>query len=223
MSLAWAFFKARDDLPIIAICQLCQQEIKRGKLGSERRVWSTKPLITHLQAHHAEDFLAKQREMAPAAAAAGQEKEKKGITPGERKKKKMQMSILTGLYPHATNSKAYKSSDPRQRECNQKLLQMIIQDNQPFSVVDDPGFIAYSAALNPLYTLPSRKTISELLHPEYDRVRAKVQAAVDGAKFVSFTSDIWTDDTTKASFMSLSGTITIPYHPSIHLNREHIT
>ena len=75
-------------------------------------------------------------------------------------------------------------------------------DNQSFSIVEDDGFIAYSAALNPQYSMPGRMEVSEMLVPEYDRVRAIIQAKLDTAAIVNFTSDLWTEDTTRATFIS---------------------
>ena len=50
-------------------------------------------------------------------------------------------------------------------------------DNQPFSIVEDDGFIAYSAALNPQYSMPSRPEVSEMLVPEYDLPAPYTQSA----------------------------------------------
>ena len=74
--------------------------------------------------------------------------------------------------------------DSRAKPINQKLIQMVGTDNQPFTIAEDDGFIAYSAALNPLYTVPERTMLSEMLHPEYQRVRNIIQSEVDTAASV---------------------------------------
>lgn len=57
------------------------------------------------------------------------------------------------------------------------LLQLITQDFQPFSIVEDTGFRNFVNALNPTYDLPSRKTVaSTLLEAEYVERLSQVQA-----------------------------------------------
>jgi len=201
-SIAWKFFTPKPDEPIIAVCNICNDRIRRGKEGSERGEWSTGTLLGHLDSHHKSELIQKRKELEPALAA---EKAKKGDhqTPGELKNR-MQQANIKNLFP---NKQPYKPTDVRQKMGNQKLLQMIVMDNQPFSICEDPGFIGYSACLNPQYTIPSRKTISELLDPEFERVRQLIQLEVNKAPYVSFTSDMWTEDTTKAAFLSLSGKV----------------
>jgi hypothetical protein len=46
-----------------------------------------------------------------------------------------------------------------------QLLALITKDFQPFSIVEDIGFREYSNALNPNYTVPSRKVLSNVLLP----------------------------------------------------------
>jgi len=62
MSLAWQFFKNREDEPIIAVCQLCQQEVLRAKLGSARKLWSSRHLLKHLLKHHGPQYEAAKQE-----------------------------------------------------------------------------------------------------------------------------------------------------------------
>lgn len=82
----------------------------------------------------------------------------------------------------------------KQDSIDEKLAKMIAQDFQPFSIVEDKGFRSYTYALNPMYTLPSRKTLSQKIIPGlYDRERA----------FVCLTTDCWTSRTT-TSYMSVT-------------------
>lgn len=58
------------------------------------------------------------------------------------------------------------ASATRTKQLNQKVLEMIIKDLQPFSIVEDPGFKSLVAALDPTYQLPSRTTLSRALLPQ---------------------------------------------------------
>lgn len=45
------------------------------------------------------------------------------------------------------------------------LVDMIINDLQPASIVEDKGFVSLINVLDPRYALPSRRTISRSLLP----------------------------------------------------------
>lgn len=49
----------------------------------------------------------------------------------------------------------------KQKTVDEELAKMIAEDFQPFSIVEDRGFRSYTHALNPMYVLPSRKTLSK--------------------------------------------------------------
>ena len=64
---------------------------------------------------------------------------------------------------------------------------MIALDCQPFSVVDDAGFIRLLKALEPRYVLPSRKYITETVIAKlYDEVKSAVSKHVTGISHISF-------------------------------------
>ncbi|XP_062403782.1 E3 SUMO-protein ligase ZBED1-like [Sardina pilchardus] len=81
---------------------------------------------------------------------------------------------------------------------------MVVWDLQPFSVVEDRGFKAFTKALNPSYSLPGRKTLSQVLVPQlYQRCHDHVRERVGHAAAVSLTTDCWTSRSTQ-SFMSVT-------------------
>lgn len=81
---------------------------------------------------------------------------------------------------------------------------MIALDDQPFSILNDTGFIRLMKAAEPRYALPSDKHIHEKLLPSlYDAVRAKVEQLLRGASMVSVTMDGWTSSSSTESLMSL--------------------
>lgn len=54
----------------------------------------------------------------------------------------------------------------KQHSIDEELANMIATDFQPFSIVEDKGFKGFVKALNPMYTLPSRKTLSLTMIPK---------------------------------------------------------
>ena len=82
---------------------------------------------------------------------------------------------------------------------------MIAIDLQPFSIVEDVGFCRLIADLEPRYSLPSRRYLSEVVIPEiYAKVKHKITELLQSAKYISLTTDIWTSTNCHHSFLSLT-------------------
>lgn len=92
----------------------------------------------------------------------------------------------------------------QQSKVDQALVKMIATDFQLFTIVEDRGFRAYTAALDPSYVLPSRGTISKRMLPNlFEKVRAELQEQIRTAPAVCLTTDCWTSNTT-TSYMSVT-------------------
>lgn len=63
------------------------------------------------------------------------------------------------------------------KEIDSALVRMVALDFQPMSIVQDEGFIQYSKTLNQDYTLPSRKTLSDVLIQEtFTSIKAQLSS-----------------------------------------------
>lgn len=81
---------------------------------------------------------------------------------------------------------------------------MIASDCQPLSLVDDIGFIRLMQAVKPNYVVPSRKYFSDKVLPEiHSKVLNKVRGIIKESENISFTTDIWTNNSNH-SFISLT-------------------
>lgn len=90
----------------------------------------------------------------------------------------------------------------RQNTVDEELAKMIASDFQPLSVVEDKGFRSYTHALNPIYAIPSKNTLSQTIIPRlYDRDRASLRERVKNSTAVCLTTDCWRATT---SFMSVT-------------------
>ncbi|XP_046666815.1 E3 SUMO-protein ligase ZBED1-like [Homalodisca vitripennis] len=75
---------------------------------------------------------------------------------------------------------------------------MIALDYQPLSIVEDEGFRLYSKSLRPEYTLPSRKTLTESLVPEYySTIQQKLVDMLDNVDILSLTTNLWSSESNK--------------------------
>ena len=83
---------------------------------------------------------------------------------------------------------------------------MICMDIQPFSIVEDDGFIRLISNLEPRYKLPDRKYFSSTLIPQfYKDLKTKITESI-AKTHLSFTSDVWTCSVNNKSFISLTCT-----------------
>ena len=83
---------------------------------------------------------------------------------------------------------------------------MMALDSQPFSIVEDAGFLRLLANVCPKYVMPSRKYFSEKIIPDiFSTIRTKLHEEIhpQGDKFpISFTTDIWTREAGGDSLIS---------------------
>nr|XP_055065987.1 fibrous sheath CABYR-binding protein-like isoform X2 [Misgurnus anguillicaudatus]XP_055065988.1 fibrous sheath CABYR-binding protein-like isoform X2 [Misgurnus anguillicaudatus]XP_055065989.1 fibrous sheath CABYR-binding protein-like isoform X2 [Misgurnus anguillicaudatus] len=61
------------------------------------------------------------------------------------------------------------SAASRQKDVDDALVDMIIKDSQPFSVVEDEGFRAFVKKLDPAYVLPTRHGLKTMVAARYRR------------------------------------------------------
>ncbi|XP_056442541.1 E3 SUMO-protein ligase ZBED1-like isoform X2 [Gadus chalcogrammus] len=80
----------------------------------------------------------------------------------------------------------------RKQQLDEALVNMVVEDSQPFSIVEDGGFKAFVALLDPTYTMPSRKAVKNMVFRKYEEEKTKAKAAMQKVQAVSLTSDMWT-------------------------------
>ena len=70
---------------------------------------------------------------------------------------------------------------------------MMVTDLQPVSMVEDRGFRELMNAADPMYTLPSRRTVMRTLIPSlYGEKMTEVKEKLQAADNITLTTDIWT-------------------------------
>jgi len=72
-------------------------------------------------------------------------------------------------------------------------VEFICQDFQPVSIVESTGFLNYSKLLDPLYQPALCTHFTQVaISSKYEKVKDMVMMLVDAAKYISFTTDLWT-------------------------------
>lgn len=83
-------------------------------------------------------------------------------------------------------------SKTRSIELDRKIAAFIAQDARPISLVEGKGFRNLMAFLEPEYELKSRTTTTELIKKMYNEGVQKLKLKLRDAKYVAFTTDMWT-------------------------------
>ncbi|XP_051918634.1 E3 SUMO-protein ligase ZBED1-like [Hippocampus zosterae] len=93
----------------------------------------------------------------------------------------------------AKHGPALKQSNAtgRKQALDEALVNLVVKDWQPFSIVDDCGFRALVASLDPAYALPSRRALKKMVAEKYEEEKSRAKAAVAGAEAVSLSAETW--------------------------------
>lgn len=90
----------------------------------------------------------------------------------------------------------YKPDSVKRKALNEKLVRLIAKDMRPLSVVQNKGFREFVAELDPLYKLPSTKTLREKLIPRiYNKSMNGLLNELKSIDHIALTTDGWTSST----------------------------
>lgn len=99
-------------------------------------------------------------------------------------------SILTKRQTSVVGYLPKKLSVDAKKKLDQTLLQLFINDFQPFKVVEDSGFKQFVKILNPNYELPNRHTISkELIPAMYEKCLGEMKSLTSTVESACLTTD----------------------------------
>ena len=95
-------------------------------------------------------------------------------------------------------------TDKRQKNCTEKLAQMICLDLQPISIVEDQGFKDFVGCLQPSYNIPDRRVLRNNVIPElFQTQKSYLQQKLNEIKSFVITLDHWTS-TAQDAYMAVT-------------------
>lgn len=134
-----------------AVCNACKQKVSRG--GATTKAYNTTNLVSHLKAKHPELYK----------------------TFESQKMREMEESTINHTTPNKTKQlmlveskdrvRIWDINDSQAQRVHQLIGEMIAIDTQPFSIVENDGFTKLVNTLEPRYSLPSRKYITDTVLP----------------------------------------------------------
>ena len=140
----WEYFQLTEDTKY-ASCKSYDKLISWG--GDSTKVYNTTNLVNHLKSTHNEAYKEYQQKYTE-----HQENEMK-----KKQEKELSTSKQLLLMEVQDRSRKWDINDARSQPIHKFVMEMIALDNQPFSLVEDIGFVRLLQVLEPRYSLPSRK------------------------------------------------------------------
>lgn len=180
-SIIWEHFEMLEEGQT-AKCKTCLSIVKR-KLGNTSNLWS------HLKNNHRNLLKDLQQ--------------RKGQI--QAKSNNTRQPAITSCF--ATTSK-YASCDDKQVAFDKAIMNFIVKDLRPFSVVSGHGFKEMIEVANPRLVVKDRTTFSrqklpQLLEEMQEKVKEHLHSDKETMMSAAFTTDIWTSRAND-SFLSLT-------------------
>ena len=191
-SAVWKYYDIISDH---AQCKICKTNFSRKGRG-------TGNLRTHLKSKHPEEH----KELLETESKKSEQTQMQAtpssslVTDGKPK----QQTIVRCL----ENKIKWKKNDARTKSMDQRISEMIVLDDLPFSHVEDKGFCRVMAQATPQYELKQRRFYRDIICEDiYPAVESKILAIISSlteSSKVSFTTDAWSDNTSGVSLLSLT-------------------
>ena len=184
-SMIWDYFVINPEDERNAIYNICDEAVSWGRASTKN--FNTSNLRYHLKQEHRQKF--DELEV--------KETERSDLKEAEQdtKRRKADVRQLT-LAEVKENKEVWTYDHPQHKKITYWIAEMMALDSQPFSIVEDAGFLHLLANVCPKYIMPSRKYFSEKIIPGiFHTIKANLHEEIHsyGDKFpISFTTDIWT-------------------------------
>ena len=210
-SLTWEYFgknvrtnySGAEEVKIVtAICEANNCNWRKQIIDG-----STRNMRNHLKSHHRALFtelIQKEldKENAKAAALA-----KSTALPNQaqEKEKMRQQSIPYWKAANQVNTASkWVQGEARYANATRAILDYIVHSNKPLSTIDDPRFWKLICHFQPNYKIPPREKFRDMIPGQVEEMKTYLRDCLLQAKYVSFTTDIWTSKNNKASHISVT-------------------
>lgn len=81
---------------------------------------------------------------------------------------------------------------------------MIAKDNLPFQTVENEGFQYLLKTAAPLYKVPGRKSVTNLMEEKYELLSMVMKLKLSAVDAITLTSDVWTDTLNTRSYLGMT-------------------
>ncbi|XP_067613809.1 E3 SUMO-protein ligase ZBED1-like [Eurosta solidaginis] len=92
----------------------------------------------------------------------------------------------------------------RYQKISEAIVDFIVLDNKPFSVVDGKGFLQLMKQVVPLYKVSSRETFKARIDEKYMVISSTFKQSLKKIDYYSLTYDMWTETMQTKSFVGVT-------------------
>lgn len=182
LSAAWQYFEKESNTT--ARCNICNKVYKHGG--------NTTNLFQHLSASHTLFCTQTNRLKRKANETSGSSDESTDKCRNKQIKLKPQ-GKLTRIDEAFEHTKSFLEGGKTSDKITNTILYMIAVDKMSLSTVQKEGFKLLMKTVAPLYTVPSRKTMTRLVDARYEILKERFVATIKEIDSYSLTCDNWTD------------------------------
>ncbi|XP_067205354.1 E3 SUMO-protein ligase ZBED1-like [Linepithema humile] len=100
--------------------------------------------------------------------------------------------------------KSFEIGGKKEAQLIDAIAFMITKDNLPLSIVDKEGFTYFCKIACPLFKLPGRKQITNVIESKYEILSTIIKQRISVAVNITITADVWTETMNTVSFLDLS-------------------
>ena len=191
-SAIWDYFVINPSDEITVLCITCDEAISRS--GKDSKNFNSTNMRSHLRRAHHEKF--DELEVKQHEAEADKDEQ-------VMKRRKLSETCQLTLKELKEQKDPWHYDNSEHKKGTRWIAEMMAVSSQPFSIVEDIGFIRLMANVCPRYSMPSRKYFTEKIIPDmYSTIKARLLQDIDGKFSISFTTDIWSREAGGDSFIS---------------------
>ena len=172
-----------------AVCNTFQAKVSKG--GSSTKLYTTTNLVSHLTKH-------------PDVNTQNSEGKAAKETPPRKETSKRKIEHQLSLQEVQELSKPWDINDTRSQRVHKRIGEKLAVDCQPLLMVEDVGFKRVIQTLEPHYKCPSRKYFTDTIVPKISTGMKEVCKLIGTAKYISFTTDVWSSSVSIISLLSLT-------------------
>jgi len=180
-SWVWKHFTISISDPKYVNCKICNGRASRG--SDDPKEQTSSGLLSHLKTHHPlvtktspASLTTRTPKVPQKEVSKPKENRKKTIPIFNIRSKKQITEMLESTIPNwvETSSKIESNSEKGQK-FYKSIFEMIILDMQPWSVVNDAGFLRHHAMIAPNFEISSDKYYRSMLDPAYEKIKTALK------------------------------------------------
>ena len=188
-SICWKFFSLQNDKKTV-ICKYCNNSMTYSN-------GSTSNMVRHVKLKHPFEYESVNIKSKPAATATSSQMDMKE-TSSTLDHQEAQPHKQPKLMDFVEKTQMYKPDSSKKKAIDNDILNMVVKDMQPLSIVENVGFRQLIQRLDPKYPIIARSTLTQLLPMRYQVEKEKLKSCMAQVNSVSVTTDHWTSIATDA-------------------------